>query len=496
MTASMQLTTDWLRTRASLTPVDMAVTCGGVNVTWSALHVRADAVASALASRGVREGDRVALLLANGLPFTVLTHAVPRLGAILVPLNTRLSARELTWQLEDAGVCLLVHDGSTGSLAAEAAAALDVRLADAAELREADAACASEARDRLERIHTIIYTSGTTGRPKGAMLTFGNHLWSAIGSALNLGLRADDQLLASLPMFHVGGLSVLVRSVIYGNPAIVQESFDPASVNAAIDGGATIVSAVANTLTRMLESRGDIGYPLTLRAILLGGGPAPRGLLETCAVRGVPVVQTYGLTEAASQVATLAPAETLRKLGSTGRPLFLTEIKIDGAAVPGDVGEILVRGASVSPGYWRRPDETSETFRDGWLRTGDIGHLDGEGYLYVLDRRDDLIVSGGENVYPAEVEAVLLSHPEVIGAGVYGIDDTRWGRVPLADVVLRPGTALTVDSLKSYCRGRLANYKVPVHIRSVRALPRTATGKLQRRLLGAPADMLPQHRGP
>jgi len=486
MSGTMPATTDWLRKRASLTPAATAIVLADAHVTWAELDVRADEAAVALAARGVCEGDRVALLLPNGLHFAVMAHAVPRAGAVLAPLNTRLSPEELSWQLNDCRARLALYDDTTAQLATAAAAAHGIALVEAGEVRAGGGRFSVRAGDDLNRTHSIIYTSGTAGRPKGAMLTFGNHLWSAVGSALNLGLRADDRLLACLPMFHVGGLAVLLRSAIYGNAAIVHESFDPRRANAAIDNGATIVSVVANMLARMLEARGDVPYPSTLRAVLLGGGPAPRTLLEACAARRVPVVQTYGLTEAASQVATLAPADALRKLGSAGQPLFPSEIRIDADgrdAARGEAGEILVRGATVSPGYWQRPDETAEVFRGGWLRTGDVGYLDEEGYLYVLDRRDDLIVSGGENVYPAEVEAVLLAHPGVAEAGVYGIDDERWGRVPAAKVVPRPGAAVTASELVAFCRERLATYKAPANIQFVEALPRTAAGKLQRRLL-------------
>lgn len=486
MNGAMSVTTDWLRKRASLTPAAPAVILGGATVTWADLDARVDQVAEALLVRGVGAGDRIAVLLPNGLPFVELVHAVPRAGAVLVPLNTRLSPSELAWQIDDAGARLVLHDDMTAPLAADTAATSSAELAHVAETRVAGARPPARENGDLGRLHSIIYTSGTTGRPKGATLTFGNHLWSAIGSALNLGIDPDDRLLACLPMFHVGGLAVLLRSAIYGNATVVHESFEPERVNSAIDSGVTVVSVVASMLSRMLEARGDVPYPRTLKAVLLGGGPAPRPLLEACAERGVPVVQTYGLTEAASQVATLAPADALRKLGSAGIPLFPTEICIDcdgGKAAPGDAGEILVRGATVSPGYWGRPDETAEALRGGWLHTGDVGTLDDEGYLYVLDRRDDLIVSGGENVYPAEIEAVLLSHGAVAEAGVYGVDDDRWGSVPAASVVLHPGANVTADELIGHCRERLAKYKAPVSVRFVDALPRTAAGKLQRRLL-------------
>jgi O-succinylbenzoic acid--CoA ligase len=478
---------DWLHLRASMTPRRLAVLADGRTASFEELDARGDRVAGGLVRAGMREGDRLALLLPNGTRFIELVHAAPRAGAIIVPLNTRLSRDELAWQLRDSGAALVVHDDAFAEAAQGAASDAGVTAV------HADVAAGATLRARLRYehdpgdVHSIIYTSGTTGTPKGAMLTFGNHASSAAASAANLGVRDDDRLLASLPMFHVGGLAVVLRGVLCGNAVVVLESFDPERVNAAIDeGGVTTISVVANMLRRMLDARGDAPYPVTLRTVLLGGGPAPRELLEECAARRLPVLQTYGLTEAASQVATLAPGDALRKLGSAGRPLPGTSIRIETegrACEPSEPGEILVRGPTVSPGYWRRPDETAATFGDGWLRTGDYGYLDDDGYLYVLDRRDDLIVSGGENVYPAEVESVLQSHPHVAEAAVYGVADARWGAVPIAAVVLRDGAASEAGELIAWCRARLARYKAPARVLFIDALPRNAAGKVQRRLL-------------
>jgi O-succinylbenzoic acid--CoA ligase len=448
---------EWLRHRAHLTPNRQAVLTQDGEQTFAELDAAADARAGALAARGVRPGDRVALLLPNGRAFVELVHAVPRLGATLVLLNTRLTRAELDFQIQDSGARLVVDEGVVDSLST-AGPELPRRAFD------------------LDAPHTIIYTSGTTGRPKGAVLTFGNHWWSAVGSVLNLGLTPDDRWLAVLPLFHVGGLSILLRSVIYGIPAVVQPRFDPAAANTAIDDGVTIVSVVATMLQRMLEERGDRPYPRNFRCALLGGGPAPRPLLELAAARDVPVVQTYGLTETASQVVTLAPEDALRKLGSAGKPLMPTELRIDDPD-PEGAGEILVRGPTVTSGYLHQPT----SLKDGWLRTGDLGRLDEEGYLYVLDRRDDLIVSGGENVYPAEVEAALLAHPPVREAGVVGVEDPRWGQRVVAFVAA--DAPVTPDELSDHLRRRLAGYKVPREYRFVEALPRNAAGKLLRRQL-------------
>jgi O-succinylbenzoic acid--CoA ligase len=341
----------------------------------------------------------------------------------------------------------------------------------------------------LARVQSLVFTSGTTGTPKAARITYGNHLYSALACALRLGVLPGDRWYTALPLFHVGGMGVLMRSVIYGTTAVVDSAFDPERANRALDEGAALASVVANMLARMFAARGDAPYPARLRCILLGGGPAPPPLLEEALARGVPVCPSYGLTETNSQVATLAPSEARRKFGSAGRPTPFSEIRIvsaDGQALPaGMEGEIAVCGPSVVAGYYGDPEATGRAFRDGWLLTGDIGMLDEDGYLFVRDRRSDLIVSGGENVYPAEIESVLLAHPAVLEAGVVGVADERYGKVPLAVLRLAPGTAATEEEIRAFCRERLAGYKVPRHVRFAPELPRNAAGKLLRRELAA-----------
>ena len=486
---------DWLQQRARLFPDRLALIAGGDRWTFGALDCHATKAASELAALGVGADDRVALLMRNSRTFVTLVHALARLGAVLVPLNTRLAPAEIGWQLRHVGARWLFHDHANAPAAATAGRdlaalrllLLDDRFAASMPAEPAQPSRPGAVRFRLDAPHSILYTSGTTGHPKGAILTYGNHWWSAVGSALNLGLRADDRWLACMPLFHVGGLAILLRSVIYGNTVILHESFDPLAVNKAIDEEhVTIISVVSVMLRRMMEARGSRPYPASLRCVLLGGGPAAPDLLEACAGQGVPVVQTYGLTEAASQVATLSPEDALRKSGSAGQALLPTEVSVlrEGVeASAGEMGEIVVRGPTITPGYVDNPETTAQALRDGWFHTGDLGYLDEEGFLYVVDRRDDLIISGGENVYPAEIEAVLLSHPAIEEAGVTGLPDERWGQVPIAFVKVRQRHTLTATELETFCGARLARYKVPARFHWVEALPRNAAGKVLRRKL-------------
>jgi O-succinylbenzoic acid--CoA ligase len=493
---------DWLSRCAGNAPTHLAVKCGTTSWTFAELNTQASHLAQQLATLGIREGSRVATLAANSLDYVVLVHALTRLGAILVPLNIRLTQDELCWQLRDVRADLLINDARLTDVAAAIGQAMPdlLRATFATEAQSNEVALSTLPEKGVElctlidlsATQMIMYTSGTTGTPKGVIITYGMQWWNAVGSALNLGHHAEDRWLACMPLFHIGGLSILMRSVIYGISVIVYEKFDASEVNRAMrEEGVTIISVVAVMLQRMLSAldaeQRDGRYPPTLRCVLLGGGPAPRPLLEDCARRNIPVVQTYGLTESCSQAATLSPADALRKLGSAGRPLPPVQLRIlldDGQlAAPGEVGTIYLKGPTITPGYDGRPEATARALRDGWFSTGDIGYLDEDGYLYVLDRRSDLIISGGENVYPAEIEAVLLAHPAVEEAGVCGIADARWGQVPVAFLRLHHASATTAHELQAYAAQHLARYKLPRAFYFVTQLPRTSSGKLMRREL-------------
>ncbi|RBW71329.1 o-succinylbenzoate--CoA ligase [Bacillus taeanensis] len=478
---------NWLYKRASATPNRIALRTENESWTFKKLDERAQTFAKQFASIGIKKGDFTALLVENSIQTAAIIHALQYLGAVIVPLNNRLTPNELIFQLKDCQADLLFYDQSFSESVKTISKDLpELKLTTYETLTSlVPLEVPLQTEILLDDLHTIMYTSGTTGKPKGVMLTYGNHWWSAVNSSLNLGLHENDCWLCAVPLFHMSGLSILIRGVIYGSSVIIHERFEAQKVNAAIiNERVTIVSVVSAMLSKMLYTL-DQSYPKTFRCALLGGGPAPLPLLEVCKEKNIPVYQTYGMTETASQVVTLSSEYMLAKLGSAGKPLFTNELKIEKdkkAASPNEIGEIVVKGPTITKGYLNREGATKEAIQNGWLYTGDLGYLDEEGFLYVIDRRSDLIISGGENIYPAEIEAVLLSHPHVLEAGVTGLKDDQWGQVPIGFIVSKTNT-LSEEELISYCSERLARYKVPKKIYFVKELPRNASNKLLRREL-------------
>jgi len=486
---------DWLAHQARAHPQRLALIWEDERWTYAALDAEVTRLADHLAAHGVRPGDHVAAHMPNRPEYVFLIHALARLGAVLVPLNTRLTDEERRWQVEHADCNFLIEGrDARGELRV---ASCELRVRNLA-TRYSQLATPNSP---LATPQSIIFTSGTTGRPKGAVLTFENHFWSAVASAFRLGVDPQDRWLLCMPLYHVGGMAIVLRSCLYGTAVVLHPRFDPAAVNEALEAQPiTLVSLVPTMLHRLLETRGERPIPPTLRCILLGGAAAPPALLERCLALNLPVATTYGLTETASQVATATPAEVRRKPGTVGKPLPFTEVRIlgeDGRELPpGEIGEIAVRGPTVMAGYYgsavsRQPSavsgqpsvEGAESWTleaDRWLCTGDLGYLDADGDLWVVQRRTDLIVTGGENVYPAEVERVLLTHPDVQEACVVGVEDEEWGQRVAAVVVVREGADLTAETLIAFCRERLAGYKVPRILRFVDALPQTASGKVRR----------------
>ncbi len=461
----------WLPRAAAVRPDGVALQTSAGALSYTELLAAASAAADKLAERGVGRGQRVAIALPPGLAFAQALHACLLLGAVAVPIDLRLLPAER--ELVTDGAVVLVEEPLSGLIGGQG-------------LITAGAERYLGARHELAATAVVIHTSGTTSRPKPIELTYGNILWSALGSAVALGLDPRERWLCTLPLAHVGGLSILLRSTIYATTAVLHERFDTEAVLQALHGqGITLVSLVATTLTRLLDA--GLQHPPSLRCALTGGGPVPPALVSRAREAGVPVSLTYGLTEACSQVTTAPVAELEDEDLSAGPPLFCTRVRlVDPAQIStaqtsvqrpqaGEEGEILVAGPTVAPGAL---DD------DGWLHTGDLGTLDERGRLCVTGRKADTIVSGGENVAPAEVEAVLEAHPDVLEAAVIGRADERWGEAVTAIVVARPGAVVEEEALRAHCARGLAAHKVPKQVSFAHEpLPRTRSGKLLRKEL-------------
>lgn len=473
-----------IKKRAHLTPNRIAFVFEEKEITFAEVYHHSLQMAKSL-SGSVKKNDNVAILLKNHIDTVYILFALQMLGARTVLLNNRLTPNELQWQLEDSNSIMLITEEEFEPIYEK----LKGNIYPKHDLSHFESTTFNVQEEiSLEDICSIMYTSGTTGKPKGVLQTYGNHWWSATGSALNIGLNEQDRWICTVPLFHISGYSIIMRGIIYGMTVLLYEKFEEEEIlNGIINNKATVISVVATMVSRIVDKMGDRILPTTFRCMLAGGGPISKPLLEACVVKNIPVFQTYGMTETASQVVTLSPEDSLKKLGSAGKPLFPVQLKIvdeEGIEVgPMETGEILVKAPNVTIGYLNQKTATENKIRNGWLSTGDIGYLDEEGFLYVMDRRSDLIISGGENIYPAEIEGIIQSHHNVIDAGVIGKKDELWGEVPIAIVVKRDESLLTGQELIEYCREKLAKYKVPKQVIFIDELPRNAAKKLMRHKL-------------
>ncbi|OAH62572.1 o-succinylbenzoate--CoA ligase [Domibacillus aminovorans] len=466
---------NWLKQRVFLTPDRRALVFENKTWTFAEMYNETLKKASVLSLSGIKKGDFCGVLAANRPDMIFTIQALQQIGAVAVMLNSRLTAKEIEWQLRDANASHLLFD----SLHEKKASAISGIPSISISSNSTDEQFTPRDLFSMGEICSIMYTSGTTGRPKGVIQTYGNHYASVTASALNLGLHVDDSWLCTVPLFHISGYSILMKSVLYGMEVRLVEKFDASVINESLQNGeATIISVVSAMLSNMINRLSGT-YSPRFRCMLLGGGPAPVSILEQCKQKNIPVFQTYGMTETSSQIVTLAPEYTMEKLGSVGKPLFPCAVKIDGE----NEGEILVSGPNVTTGYLNRQEANESSFQDGWFRTGDIGRLDADGFLYVLDRRSDLIISGGENIYPAEIESVLTSHHAIREAGVAGVADEKWGSVPAAFYVANH--PVTSEELAAFCIEKMARYKVPAYFIETAELPRNASNKLMRRELAA-----------
>jgi O-succinylbenzoic acid--CoA ligase len=488
---------DPLTYRTEVTPEATALIDADADERWSVadLDAAVERVAGRLAALGVRPGDRLGVRLPTRPAAVRTIHAAIRLGAVVVPLGPTLAVPELAARLERAGVTTVVCDASTADDALAAVdAAADGTAVPVASVDDpaSDRVVALGARTPdavvphdwpLDATVLIPFTSGTTGAPKGVRLTLQNLLASAVASVFRLGLRRDETWHVALPLHHVGGFSPVFRMPLYGMTVVLRESFDAEAVAADLRRyDVTATSLVPTTLSRLLDATtGDLSS--SLRAVLLGGAPATESLLDRSAGRSIPVFPTYGMTETASQIATATPAEARANPGTVGRPLFWTDLSVrddeGDERPPGETGELVVAGPTVSPGYLD-DSATAAAFGDDGLRTGDVGYRDERGLFWIVGRTDDRIVTGGENVAPAAVVDALREHPDVADAAVVGLPDEEWGERVAALVVPSEGADTSASALDEHCRERLADYEVPRTIRFAESIPRTDSGTVDR----------------
>ncbi|MDB5577840.1 MAG: acyl-CoA synthetase (AMP-forming)/AMP-acid ligase [Bradyrhizobium sp.] len=484
--------------RATLEPDAPALSFGPETWSYRQMRMRTAAMVAVLKAHGVTAGNRVGTLAGNHPDILVTLFAASAIGAVLVPLNIRLAPEEIAYIATDAELTVVVVDHVGAALIAPVRDAMGIGgwlLIDGSEPGWADlsAHLATTMPDfaindgAADALAAIVYTSGTTGRPKGALLTNGN-IWSNdLNWIFSSDIARSDVALVGAPLFHVGGLFVLTTATfLVGGHVILLPGFEAGAAIAAIERHrvTTTFGVPAMMLFISQHARFEEGDLSSLRLYIAGGAPVSESILRTYAARGIPVSQCYGLSEATSATVFLETSRAFEKLGSAGRAGMMAQIRLIDAVgrvieVPGEKGEICVRGGNVSPGYWRNSEATANAIdADGWLRTGDVGLLDAEGFLTVCDRVKDMIISGGENVYPAEVESLLFDHPAIANVAVIGRADEKWGERVVAVAVLKRGEWLDLPGLQAFCDGRLARYKTPREFHVVNALPLNGAGKV------------------
>ena len=492
----------WLYKHCIRQPEAEAVIVDDIRLTYAELNSRVNRLANALAGLGVKMGDRVAALMFNSNEYAEITFALAKLGAILVPLNYRLAPLEIEYILNDSGSIGLVYANDLGSLIEGGRDNIGVEsyicvggepVAPIHDYEEflagaSDSEPPSASTD-IDTPLTILYTSGTTGRPKGAVLTHGNCLFASLNMAQH-NKTTDARTLISTPMFHVAGLTAQALPTIYrGGTIIFQRYFDPEHALQLIERERVNLSLlVPAMLLFMSQVSGFDDYDLSsIESIFIGGAPCPGPLLRTYMDRGIPIRQGFGMTENTGSGTLLDTDDLERKFGSCGKPMFHCDARVWNAdgndAKPDEIGELMLQGPVVMKEYWNMPEATEASFTDGWFHTGDLAKMDEDGYFYIVERKKDMLITGGENVYPAEVEEVILAHSKVGEVGVIGVPDEKWGESVRAIVVALPGQTLTAEEIQEFCTGKLAKYKTPKSVIVVGELPRNPAGKILKRIL-------------
>ena len=476
----------------------------GKRFTYKDLNERCNRIANVLLAQGVQPGDRVAFLLMNGVEYIEAYYAIAKVGAVMVPLNWRLVPDELAFILKDSGSTVMIYDNEFDA-AIQTLRTLETDLKTYIRVGEAqdtpdfalhyqgECSTSPTAEPQLvgggEDLLFIMYTSGTTGLPKGAVHTHNTMTWACSTVTMTADLRYRDRYLQMLPMFHVGALMPVTMCLLRGMTTVNLRAFDPKLAWETIAAESlTVALGVPAMLQFMLQVPNFENYDFSsLRWILSGAAPVPVSLIESYNQIGIEIHQIYGLTETCGPACVISPEEALAKAGSTGPGFLYTGVKVvDGSGQEvevGDVGEVIVSGPHLMKEYWNRPDATAETIRDGWLYTGDLATVDSEGFVYIQDRKKDMIISGGENIYPAEIENILVSHEQIVEAAVIGQPSDKWGESPVAIVVKKLGASLSAQDIMAHCKGKLASFKQPKAIEFIEEIPRNPSGKILKRIL-------------
>ena len=496
---------NWIRKWSFLQPHKKALIFEDHTFTYQEVNLRTNQLSNFLLDIGVQKGDRISVLLYNCNQYVEIFFALSKIGAILVPLNWRLAGPELEFLIKDSGSRMLIFDTEFEEVIASIRLLLNISPENYLTVGDP---CPNWTRDYEKTLreyphhepsiptsvgdddpHIIMYTSGTTGVPKGAVLPHRKTFFNVLNADIFYHLSSKDVMLVTRPLFHSGGLLVDATPVLYkGGTLILRRRFRPREIFEIVQKYRVTMIEMAGTLFQfLLQQCNPREYDLSsVRCYFTGGERIPTAMLNEYYKKGITISQVFGLTET-STITWLPYEDAIRKIGSVGLPIFHGEVRIINKTghdvAPGEMGEIIVRGPAIMSEYWNRPDLTAETIRDGWLYTGDLARMDEDGYIYIIDREKDMYISGGENIYPAEIEKILFAHPKIFDAGIVGVPDEKWGEVGKVFIVIKDGETMNEIEVQEFLKGKVAKYKIPKYVEFVRELPKTPSGKIQKYLL-------------
>lgn len=489
----------WIEKRRYITPNRVALIGENRSLSYKEMADELDLVANLLIKKyGIKKGDRIAILAGNRIEYLLLLFSIAKIGSIAVPLNIRLTLKELEYQVKDSQTkTLIVSDEfyESGNILSQATNIQHlISLEDIFKKinHEDNLNSITNIKDSVDGStpFLIIYTSGTTGKPKGAVLTQENMYWNSVNNTLALDLNSDDRVLTILPLFHIGGIGLFALPALFvGGTVIIPNRFDPdQSLELIEKEQVTIFMGVPTIFDALRKSE---RFPKTdfrtIKWFYSGGAPCPHEIINFYIERGIRFGQGFGMTETSPTVFMIDKDDYYKKIGSIGKPVMFVDIRIvdeDGNDLQAnEVGELIFKGPNILKEYWNLPNETAKSFKDGWFYSGDLAKRDEDGFIYIAGRKKDMIISGGENIYPLEVEQVIMEIEEISEVAVIGVNDNKWGEVPLAVVAVKKGRELEKNQILAHCLERLAKYKCPKHIEYVEELPKNATGKIDKALI-------------